>query len=291
MGAVKRMVSTNFWLDSKVVEEFTPEDKYFFLYLLTNPHTTQLGIYELNIKQAAFELGYSSETVGALLERFEKKYNMINYNKPTKEIVIKNFLIHSIMKGGKPVEDCLAKEIGQVKEQSLISILFENLISKEDIINETVKIVIKKYLDKDKKNDNEKDNDNDNENERVVPRFVGVSLNVGDLFNQFWEEYPKKVGKGKCVEWFNKNKPSKELIDKIVLSIESQKKSQMWKKDNGQFIPNPFTWLNQGRWEDELEEYQDTPKQKGYMTEKEKFDEKASKITLDKSKGWRGIEI
>lgn len=177
MGAVKRMVSTNFWLDSKVVEEFTPEDKYFFLYLLTNPHTTQLGIYELNIKQAAFELGYSSETVGALLERFEKKYNMINYNKPTKEIVIKNFLIHSIMKGGKPVEDCLAKEIGQVKEQSLISVLFENLISKEDIINETVKIVIKKYLDKDKINDNEKDNDN--ENERFVPRVVGVSLNNG----------------------------------------------------------------------------------------------------------------
>ena len=24
-------------------------------------------------------------------------------------------------------------------------------------------------------------------------------------------------------------------------------------KDNGQYIPNPATWLNQGRWEDELE--------------------------------------
>ena len=175
MGAVKRMVSTNFWLDSKVVDEFTPEDKYFFLYLLTNPHTTQLGIYELNQKQAAFELGYSVETVGALLERFEKKYGIITYNKPTKEVVIKNYLIHSIIKGGKPVEDCLAKEISQVKDQNLISILFESLISKEDIINETVRIVINKYLNKTKNNEEENDNDNDNENERFVPRVVNES--------------------------------------------------------------------------------------------------------------------
>ena len=55
---IKRLVDTSLWTDGKV-DEFTPEDKYFMLYLLTNPFTTQLGIYELSIKQAAFQMGYS----------------------------------------------------------------------------------------------------------------------------------------------------------------------------------------------------------------------------------------
>ncbi len=49
-----RMVHTEFWDDPKVVEELTPEDKFFFLYLLTNANTTQIGIYQITKKQMAF---------------------------------------------------------------------------------------------------------------------------------------------------------------------------------------------------------------------------------------------
>ena len=78
---IKRVVDTDFWNDSKVIDYFSPEDKYFMLYLLTNPYTTQLGIYELNIKKAAFETGYSTEALNVLLDRFENKYGMIKYSK------------------------------------------------------------------------------------------------------------------------------------------------------------------------------------------------------------------
>ncbi|EKN69951.1 DnaD domain-containing protein [Neobacillus bataviensis LMG 21833] len=54
-----RMVRTDFWKNPVVSEEMTPEDKYFYLYLLTNPHTTQIGIYKIAKKQMAFNLGYS----------------------------------------------------------------------------------------------------------------------------------------------------------------------------------------------------------------------------------------
>ena len=50
---VKRVIDVSFWTDDKVVEHFSPEDKYFMLYILTNPHTTQLGIYPLSTKMAA----------------------------------------------------------------------------------------------------------------------------------------------------------------------------------------------------------------------------------------------
>lgn len=48
--SVKRVVDTQFWNDDKVVDCFSPEDKLFMLYLMTNPHTTQLGIYPVNEK-------------------------------------------------------------------------------------------------------------------------------------------------------------------------------------------------------------------------------------------------
>ncbi|HZK19521.1 MAG TPA: phage replisome organizer N-terminal domain-containing protein, partial [Treponemataceae bacterium] len=71
-------------------------------------------------------------------------------------------------------------------------------------------------------------------------------------FEEFWKAYPKKVGKGYCRDIWKKLKPSQKLTDEIVAAIKQQKKSEQWEKDKGQFIPNPATWLNQERWEDEL---------------------------------------
>lgn len=28
---------------------------------------------------------------------------------------------------------------------------------------------------------------------------------------------------------------------------------EQWQRDGGQYIPHPATWLNQGRWKDEIE--------------------------------------
>lgn len=155
---VKRIVDVSFWTDNKV-DNFSPEDKYFMLYLLTNPFTTQLGIYEISIKQASFQMGYSEDAFNVLLDRFENKYGVLIYSKATGEIAIKNFLRHSIMKGGKPVEDCIKKEMSKVKNRRLIGEVF-NYIKDKDDLNETVKKIINEY-----EIENHNDNDNDNDNE------------------------------------------------------------------------------------------------------------------------------
>lgn len=162
--AVKRIVSTSFWTDGKV-DTFSPEDKYFMLYLLTNPHTTQLGIYEFSIKHAAFEMGYSQETVVALLSRFQDRYGIIKYSSHTNEIAIKNYLKHSIVKGGKPVLDCLKKELKLVKNQELVKYVVSANIESE---NATVSEFIKYVIDLKKYKKNEFENENDNDNERIV---------------------------------------------------------------------------------------------------------------------------
>jgi len=172
---VKRIVSTSFWNDDLVLETFTSEDKYFMLYLLTNPHTTQLGIYHLPIKLAAVEMGYSEESIRNLLNRFENTYNLVMYSKDTNEIAIKNYLKHSIVKGGKPVMDCLLREEDMVSNKALLEYIavhinkqIDNRVIKNttiiDYINHLNNILdinnTKSYIN-DLVNDNNNDNDND----------------------------------------------------------------------------------------------------------------------------------
>ena len=38
----------------------------------------------------------------------------------------------------------------------------------------------------------------------------------------------------------------------MIEKIKEFKLTDEWTKNNGQFIPYPSTWLNQKRWEDEL---------------------------------------
>lgn len=176
---IKRIVDTSFWTDGKV-DDFSPEDKYFMLYLLTNPFSTQLGIYEISIKQVAFQLGYSMDSVKVLIERFENKYGMILFSPSTNEVAIKNFLRHSIMKGGAPVRDCLIKEMKGVKNKELIARVFAHIKGCEKL-NETVKNIIAEYEEKNGvlsySNEKQNDNENDNENEVSSPDTGNDSLN------------------------------------------------------------------------------------------------------------------
>lgn len=76
-------------------------------------------------------------------------------------------------------------------------------------------------------------------------------INCDDNFETFYQSYPRKIGKVNVEKWFNKNKPDEELMNKILTSLEEHKKLKQWQ--DKQFIPYPATWLNQKRWEDELD--------------------------------------
>ena len=97
---------------------------------------------------------------------------------------------------------------------------------------------------------NDTDSNNLQENVETTPRVRTEVLS--DRFDEFWSAYPKKVKKIKAREAWMKIKPSAALHQKILAAVEAAKNSRQWKKDNGDFIPHPTSWLNQGRWEDEL---------------------------------------
>ena len=121
------MVATSFWEDNKVIDKFSVEDKYFMLYLMTNPHTTQAGIYKLPYRMASFETGYNNDVIKVLLDRFQNKYHVIIYSKETQEIAVLNSLKYSIIKGGKPVSDCVISDLENIEDSSLIQAVYEHL--------------------------------------------------------------------------------------------------------------------------------------------------------------------
>lgn len=73
-------------------------------------------------------------------------------------------------------------------------------------------------------------------------------------FDEFWAAYPKKVGKKAAWNAWRKVKPDTELFDKIMTAIGRAKATWQWQRENGRYIPNPKTWLNEGRWDDEYKE-------------------------------------
>ena len=77
--AFYRKISMSFWTDAKIVDDFTPEDRYFYLYLFTNPHTNLCGCYEISFTQMANETGYNKDSVERLIRRFADIHKITSF--------------------------------------------------------------------------------------------------------------------------------------------------------------------------------------------------------------------
>lgn len=71
-----------------------------------------------------------------------------------------------------------------------------------------------------------------------------------DGFDEFWAVYPKKDAKQAAIKAWNKLKPDDDLKQAIIAGIQRDIDGK-WKGAERRYIPNPATYLNGGRWEDE----------------------------------------
>ncbi|WP_123054498.1 DnaD domain protein [Clostridium sp. JN-1] len=128
-----RQLHTDFWNDGFVLD-LTPEEKFFYIYLMTNSNTTQCGIYELPKRIIETQTGYNRETVDKLLLRFQE-YKKIQYFDETKEIIILNWLKYNKPNNLNAIK-CVNKELRNVKNRAFISIFYKQCLKEElDIEN------------------------------------------------------------------------------------------------------------------------------------------------------------
>jgi hypothetical protein len=126
-----RKVPNDLWENAVSLEAMTPTDKLFYLYLLTNQNTTEIGIYRITKKEMAFYLGYSIEVVQSLLERLTEHHKVIRYNPETRELAIKNWGKYYLEKGGKPVMDHIYSQLEEVEDTALIRYVSESIRNEE----------------------------------------------------------------------------------------------------------------------------------------------------------------
>ncbi|UOY92319.1 DnaD domain protein [Ectobacillus sp. JY-23] len=120
--AVYRLVQVSFWQDDFVLE-LTPEERYFYLYLLTCSKTTQCGIYSFPKRVAEMETGYNRETVDKLLDRFVA-YGKVLYDAETKEVCVVNWIRYNPVNNVN-VEKCVLRELKLVKSKALVQMFLE----------------------------------------------------------------------------------------------------------------------------------------------------------------------
>ena len=122
--AIYRNISLTFWTDNKVSDDFTSKDKYFFLYLLTNPHTNIIGCYEISIRQMSIEMGLNIKEIEELVDRAQTIHKTILYSKQTKEVLIKNWSRYNWTKSSK-LQKPIIENINLIKDLNLKKLLVE----------------------------------------------------------------------------------------------------------------------------------------------------------------------
>lgn len=70
-----------------------------------------------------------------------------------------------------------------------------------------------------------------------------------EAFTAFWNAYPRREHKGAAFKAWKKIPAAAR--DAVMAGLERKKLCQQWRKDNGQFVPHPASWLNARGWEDE----------------------------------------
>ena len=237
--AIYRSIQMSFWTDSKVVDDFTPEDRYFYLYLMTNPHTNLSGCYELSLKQASDETGYTKEVIRNLLDRFETTHDVVRYSYSTKEVLLLNwskFNWTSSDKFRKPLEE----EISQIKDNAFRAYLTD-IFNGDDTVfipydygSDTTVTVTDTVTDA-------------VSNTAIVPKKSVLK----DEFETLWSIYPRKQGKEKAFGYYEKARKSGATYEEIEYGIISYIRYIQAEQTDPQYIKMGSTFFSQKAWKDD----------------------------------------
>lgn len=252
--AVYRQVMLSFWTDSFIDDNFSAEDKYFYLYILTNTHTTLCGCYEVSEQRMGKEMGLSTDSIMSIIERFSKTYDLIRYNHSTKEILILKWSKYN-WNASPRFRVAVENELEKIKDLSFKEYLLRLLDGEE--IDKSIYPIDRVMCENGNSeypiDTNVIVNVNDtvsvNSNSSTVKETKRTRKKYEDTpeFIKFWEAYPVHANKvGARQEFAKIDAPLEDLL----VSIEMWKRTDQWKKDEGQYIPYPAKWLKERRWED-----------------------------------------
>ena len=248
--AVYRQIHTCFWEDDKVLDEMDLEEKFFYLYLLTNQRVKQCGCYDISWKKITLETTLPKSKIESLLEKFENEYNIIKYNKKTKEILILNFYKYNWTTSPK-VKCCIKSELNDIKDQDFIEYINKMIEYKYGIDSVSIDLGEEEKENKKnkKKNKNKSESEFSHESDFVAPTLADIfsySTELGidneDYCKKFFNNYEStgwKIGKNHIKNWKAKFQQwveqDKEKGNIKIKQKEEYDTRQFFEDENGVF--------------------------------------------------------
>lgn len=265
MMEVFTRIERGYWQDDFILE-LTPEQKFFYLYLMSNSKVNTLGAYVFPMTMSTLELGYNRDTVKKLLDHFVEA-GKIMYDETTNEVFLLNWPKRNWNKKTATLR-ALKKDFGALKSPVLretVALLFNDFYSEkaqeqsgtignneeqkgtngnnEDILAGRIENREKRIENREKKKENED---------------VGTEFDAAAAFEIFYKAYPNKKNVKTARTRWEKMKVTPELFAAIMEGLERAKNSQEWGKDGGAYIPHPSTWLNGEGWKNEYKPLRQT---------------------------------
>ncbi len=218
--AIYRNLHVSFWNDTKVIDEMTTEDRYFMLYLLSNPHTNQVGCYEISIRDISKEIGYTEECIKKLIDRFDKKLKVAKYSKKTKELLVLNWYKYNWTSSPK-VRACIEKELKDLKNKEFKDYIYSICIPYIYGMDTHTQEEEEEEEEQEEEQSNNKNNQNYNYiidylNKKTSKNFKSSSKKTKSLINArlnegFSVEDFRIVIDTKTTEWLNDKKMEQYL--------------------------------------------------------------------------------
>lgn len=266
MMEVFTRVERGYWQDEFILE-LTPEQKFFYLYLMSNSKVNTLGAYVFPMTMSTLELGYNRETVKKLLDHFVEA-GKIMYDETTNEVFLLNWPKRNWNKRTATLR-ALKKDVDALKSPVLrekISAMLSAFYGGEEAIDDTEEQKGTNGNNEEQKGTNGNNKDildgrKENREKRIENREkedAGTVFDAAAAFEIFYKAYPNKKNVKTARTRWEKMKVTPELFAAIMEGLERAKNSQEWGKDGGAYIPHPSTWLNGEGWKNEYKPLRQT---------------------------------
>lgn len=262
-----RKVDTRIWNDEKF-RILSDDAQLLFFFLMTHPQMTSLGAMRATIPGLAAEKNWTDKRLSKALSELLSK-GMVEHDPASSFICLPHFLKYNqpenpnVVKSWASVLDLIPEGAGRLRVIHRTRIYAEGL--PEPFRKELPKTFesVTQSLPEELSKDFRIPVPEPEPFPPIVPHDASFAVAGGTNgsngsftyspdFEIFWTAYPKKTGKGDAWKAWQKLRPSRVLQDIMLRKVAEARASPQWQKQNGEFIPNPATWLRQSRWDDEF---------------------------------------
>lgn len=250
-------IAPQFWIGQtgKKIRKLGAEAQVIALYLMSSPHANMIGMYHIPIAYISADTGIPFEGASKAL-RGVIEAGLCGYDDEAEVVWLYEMAKYQVgeqLKAGDKQCAGVQNAYDNVPGNRFLAGFHDKYASAFHMKNRREYTSPFEAPSKPlRSQEQEQEQEREQEQEKNNPAKGTPSLDVVEpMFEQFWDAYPKKVGKEAARKAWSKVKSPAATLGLVLSALRWQSKSEQWAKESGQYIPNPATYINQGRWNDQ----------------------------------------